>query len=359
MLEIWRAGGAESSTTPEAAQRVESAGWDGQMFMDSQSLCADPFVRMGAWATATRRLKLCTGVTNPLTRHPAVTAASIATIQAMSGGRAVLGIGRGDSALAYLGYAPVRLEAFRKALDDLQVMLSGGAVAFERFAATDEAPLLASMSLGGRPESAALNWLPKGLPKTPLDVAATGPKVIEMASTIAERITFSVGAVPERVAWAVDLAKAARRRRGMSEDSVSFGIQVIVVCRPNMDAARESALPFVTPLARFQVIQGRAAGPQTEADQANFETIRRGYDMNKHADMHANDKIIGGALTPDFVERFGVVGPPDRCVERLIELARLGIERFVVVSPDIAEQDPKAGPSLFAREVIPALRAAF
>ena len=99
MLEIWRAGGAESSTSPDAARRVEDAGWDGQMFMDSQSLCADPLVRMGAWATATTRLKLSTGVTNPLTRHPAVIAASIATVQSMSGGRAVLGIGRGDSAL--------------------------------------------------------------------------------------------------------------------------------------------------------------------------------------------------------------------------------------------------------------------
>jgi len=58
---------------------------------------------MGSWAAATERLKLCTGVSNPLTRHNAVAAACAATLQAISGGRAVLGIGRGDSALAYLG----------------------------------------------------------------------------------------------------------------------------------------------------------------------------------------------------------------------------------------------------------------
>lgn len=50
------------------------------MFMDSQSLSADPHVVMGAWAMATERLKLSPGVTNPLTRHLAVTAASIATV---------------------------------------------------------------------------------------------------------------------------------------------------------------------------------------------------------------------------------------------------------------------------------------
>ena len=85
MVEFWRAGGSESATTMEAARKIEADGWDGQMFMDSQCLTADPYVRMGVWAAATERLKLSTGVTNPLTRHPAVTAAAAATVQSISG----------------------------------------------------------------------------------------------------------------------------------------------------------------------------------------------------------------------------------------------------------------------------------
>src|SRR5579862_4614563 len=98
MVAFWRAGGSMSGTSAEAARKIEAEGWDGQMFMDSQSLSADPYVMMGAWAVATERLKLSTGVTNPLTRHPVVTAAAAASLQALSHGRAVLGIGRGDSA---------------------------------------------------------------------------------------------------------------------------------------------------------------------------------------------------------------------------------------------------------------------
>src|SRR5579871_6345518 len=116
MIEFWRAGGVEVSATMEQAQKVEADGWDGQMFMDSQCLTADPYARMAVWAVATKRLKLCTGVTNSLTRHVAVTAAAAATIQSISNGRAALGIGRGDSALAYLGYAPDRLSAFERTL---------------------------------------------------------------------------------------------------------------------------------------------------------------------------------------------------------------------------------------------------
>jgi 5,10-methylenetetrahydromethanopterin reductase len=355
MIEFWRAGGSESTTSVAAARQVEAEGWDGQMFMDSQSLCADPFVRMGAWAVATERLKLCTGVTNPATRHPAVLAACAASVQSISGGRTVLGIGRGDSALAYLGHAPMRLKAFEKTLRDIQVLLSGGEVALDAFETPAHAPSVDTISLGDKPAATRLKWLPKALPKVPLDVAATGPKVIEMSASIAERLTFSVGAIPERIAWAVDLARASRERWGTPKDIAGHGAQIIVVCHPHIETIQNLATRFVAPLARFQVIQGEPAGPLTESDKENFALIRRGYDMNKHGDHH--DKVLNAPLTWNFVERFAVVGQPERCIERLLELNRLGIERFVIVGPGFyPEAEP--GRSLFADEVMPAVRAA-
>jgi 5,10-methylenetetrahydromethanopterin reductase len=50
---------------------------------------------MAIAAHVTDRIQLGTGVTNPYTRHPAVAAGAVASIQGESGGRAVLGIGRG------------------------------------------------------------------------------------------------------------------------------------------------------------------------------------------------------------------------------------------------------------------------
>ncbi|MGB8366225.1 MAG: LLM class flavin-dependent oxidoreductase [Rhizomicrobium sp.] len=358
MVEFWRAGGSGSTTSMEAARRIEAEGWDGQMFMDSQSLGCDPYVMMGVWAAATERLKLSTGVTNPLTRHPVVTAACAATLQSISGGRAVLGIGRGDSALAYLGYAPASLPVFRRTLHDLQTLLCGGEVDFGAHESVADAPSVETMSLGGRPSASRLQWLPEGMPKVPLDVAATGPKVIEMSAPIAERVTFSVGAIPERIGWAIDLARAARRSEGLSERGISYGAQIIVVCHPDIEAVRQAATSFVAPLARFQVIQGEAAGPKSGSDSDNFAAIRRNYDMTKHGKHISHEKLSGASLTWDFVERFAIVGPPDRCVERLLQLAALGIERFVVVGPGFHPEAGADGRSLFASEVMPAVRAA-
>jgi 5,10-methylenetetrahydromethanopterin reductase len=358
MVEFWRAGGSMSATSMEEARKVEAQGWDGQMFMDSQTLSADPYVMMGAWAVATERLKLSTGVTNPLTRHPVVTAASAASLQSLSRGRAVLGIGRGDSALASLGHAPAGLTAFRRTLHDLQTLLRGGEVAFGNHERIAGASSIDTLSLGDHPTASRLQWLPQGLPKVPLDVAATGPKVIEMSALVAEQLTFSVGAIPERLSWALDIAREARTKQGASDNGISYGAQIIVVCHPDIEAVRQAATSFVAPLARFQVIQGEAAGPKSKSDEENFAAIRQGYDMTKHSESLSHERLKGATLTQDFVERFAIVGSPDRCIERLLDLIALGIERFVIVGPGFHPEARKDGKSLFVSEVMPAVRAA-
>jgi 5,10-methylenetetrahydromethanopterin reductase len=351
MLEIWRAGGSNTGASAELARGVEAEGWDGQMFMDSQSLSADPYAQMGAWAAWTERLRLSPGVTNPFTRNLAVTAASVATIQSISGGRAVLGIGRGDSALAYLGYAPVTLAWFEKALATLQALLSGAEVDFADSGSTaGSAPSHEGLSLGARPEGVRLRWLPEGLPKVPLDVAATGPKVIAMAARLAERVTFSVGAEVERMQWALDLARAAE------PGPRSYGAQVIVVCHPDHDTAMDVAMHMVPPLARFQVIQGKTVGPADAAMAANLDAIKGGYDMRKHGVHDARERLVDGALTSDFVRRFAIVGPPDHCAQRLLALKAQGLERFVVVGPGFYPAGWGEARDLFVREVMPALR---
>src|SRR5205807_5864490 len=105
-MEIWTVGSSYATAAPRSATRAEAQGFDGILVVDSQNLAGDPFVGLALAARETSSVKLGTGVTNPATRHPAATAAAIASVHVASGGRAHLGIGRGDSALAHLGLAP-------------------------------------------------------------------------------------------------------------------------------------------------------------------------------------------------------------------------------------------------------------
>jgi 5,10-methylenetetrahydromethanopterin reductase len=231
-------------------------------------------------------------------------------------------------------------------------LLSGGEIPFEDSGERGGAGegSLHGLSLGARPESVTLRWLPEGLPKVPLDVAATGPKVIAMGARIAERVTFSLGAEVERIEWALDLARAERA------EGVSYGAQVIVVCHTDDEVAMNTAMVMAPPLARFQVMQGKAAGPG--AEEASYGAVREGYDMTRHGDVHAEKRLTTGKLSPDFVRRFAIVGPPDHCTERLLALRRAGLERFVVVGPGFYPPDWGEAAGLFVREVMPALRSA-
>ena len=347
-VELWRAGYSTVVVTPAEAAAIEAQGWDGQMAMDSQSLSADPYVVLASMATGTTRLLLGTSVTNPYTRHPAVTAGSMVSLQALSSGRAVLGIGRGDSSLAFLGRAPMSVPEFERCLLALQGYLSGDAVPF------DALGNLADLPLGGAPEAAQLRWIPEGLPKVPLEVAATGPRVISAAARIAERVTVSVGAIPERLSWAVDVAHDARREAGLVPDAVSIGTQIVVVPHPDRAVARDLARNVVAPLARFSTINGRTVGPASAADEKVFDGLRRHYDMTHHG------QAPPGVVTDDFVDRFAIVGPPEVCIERFLELVDLGVTRFVVCrSPGGIDRDAeRLSNDMFTREVMPAVQAA-
>jgi 5,10-methylenetetrahydromethanopterin reductase len=79
---VWTADGGRPGQrwSADEARRIEDEGWDGFALDDAHTFAPDPYVLLGA-AAATSRVKLGTWVTNPVTRHAAITAASIGVIQ--------------------------------------------------------------------------------------------------------------------------------------------------------------------------------------------------------------------------------------------------------------------------------------
>ena len=347
--EVWTVGAGVPKFSAYQAERAERAGYDGILYVDSQNLTGDPYVAMALAAAATSTIKVGTGVTNPLTRHAAAAAAAAASVQAESGGRVLLGIGRGDSSLAHLGLAPVKVDAFERYLAALQAYLRGDDVPFEQ-ARWDraEAPAVDALGLAGQPTTSRLHWLDNAVAKVPVTVSATGPKVIEIAARHADRITFAVGADTSRLEWAI---ATARKHNG----PLSVGAFVNVVAHPDADTARDLASGGVASFARFSVMHGRVAGPTGADDHAVLSDIHARYDMTYHTQAGAPQT---GALTDDFAHRFAVLGPPTQCADRLRELAALGLDHLVIVGPSIDSDRTESNVArrCFAEEVMPALR---
>src|SRR5262249_11109262 len=155
------------------------------------------------------------------------------SVNRVSNGRAVLGIGRGDSALAHLGRAPARLAQFERYLRQLQTYLRGEAVSFDDIDIPPEvAPPLSGLHLHDAPSASRIAWIADG-PKVPVEVAASGPKVIALAALHAERVMFALGADSERLAWGIALARQIRKQAGLNPDAIAFGAYVNVECHPD------------------------------------------------------------------------------------------------------------------------------
>lgn len=104
---------------------------------DSQDAFMDCWAYAGMFAINTSRVRIGPGVTNPLTRHPRVTATAAVTVHEISGGRANLGLGAGDNATDTLGWKPAPFKAVRECVEicrekfkakgaDIPIYLTGG-----------------------------------------------------------------------------------------------------------------------------------------------------------------------------------------------------------------------------------------
>jgi 5,10-methylenetetrahydromethanopterin reductase len=346
--EIWTTGIAWPGVIERAARAAESAGFDGMTVVDSQNLAGDPYVGLTLAARETERLRLGTAVTNPVTRHPAATAAAAVTLQVAAEGRFVLGIGRGDSALAHLGRAPASVPTFERYLAVLRAYLHGEEIAFDELDFHEGvAPPVDALGLADAPAASRLHFLPPGLATVPIEVAATGPRVLAAAARHADRVLLALGADPERVRWGVDTVRAA--------GGTSVGAFVNVVAHPDLALARELASGGVATFARFSVMHGTVSGPVDAGQRDTLAAVHDAYDMTRHTQVGSPQ---AATLTPEFIDRFGIVGPPDTCVARLEELVGLGLDKLIVTGPTLgADRDEaRAARDRLAAEVLPALR---
>lgn len=356
MTEYWTMGTSIPGQIGDAARQAEHDGWDGAVFVDSQNLRPDCFTTMAYALAATTRLKVSPGVTNPLTRHPAVAASAMAAMHVESGGRCSYGIGRGDSALAYIGLAPCPVPFFERYVMNVKAFLAGDRVAFEDLGVDVAVAGVDTLHLHDQPTESWLRWMGGKAAGVPVEVVATGPKVIAVGGRHADIVTFTLGAEPARITWGIETARAAAEVAGRDPSTLRFGAYVNVACHDDIAVARTLVSGGLASFSRFAAMHGKAVGPGSAMTDV-LERISSSYDMRHHGEP---DSSQTGVMTPDFIDRFGVVGDAATCAARLGELTALGLERIYVFTPnqgtrELYPEESARCRDLTVRELIPNL----
>jgi 5,10-methylenetetrahydromethanopterin reductase len=263
----------------------------------------DVWTTLAVLSMMTNKISLGTGVTNPYTRNAAITASSIASINELSGGRSILGIGPGDKAT----FDKMGIE-WDKPLTRVKESL----LAIRAFLAREQ------VNQAGF-KGAQMAFATK---KIPIYIGAQGPKMLELAGAIADGVLINASH-PDDFKFAVPMIRQGAEKAGRKPEEV----QVCAYASFSADKdpakavnASKIVVAFIVAGSPENVLERHGIG-QEEA-RAISDAIAR-YDF----------KAAMASVTARMTEAFSVSGAPVDCRARVDELLKTGVTQIVVGSP--------------------------
>lgn len=283
------------------AKLSEESGYSHIWVGDSHLIWREAYVNLAAMALNTTRIKLGTGVTNPLTRHPSVIASAYATLEEYAPGRTIVGIGLGDSSVETMGMKPAKLSYFEKIIQQMRDLLDGKEVELET----------------GR-----IHVLHPCRKKVPIYIAASGPKMLELSGRIADGIIVLVGVADDYIAHAREKIGAGAKAAGRKLEDIHLVLWV--PCAVSDTASAKDAVK--AHVAR--VVAHPLPYVLDSNEQKVLAEIRKTYDYYHHMDQEANHAEV----IPDWlVDKFAIAGTVAECRAQIERLRKSGILQIAII----------------------------
>src|SRR5947207_5646748 len=178
------------------AIRAEALGFEAIFFADSQMNNVDPYQAMALCAVNTKRIRFGTAVTNMVYRDPTITANSFATLNEISQGRAIIGMGTGDGPVYSLGRTATKLVDFERGLETIRDLLHGRGVVVPT----------------GKERASGTVMLKVGKRPVPMYISAEGPRTLRVAGRVCDGVILGTGFDLDVLEWAeARIAEGARK----------------------------------------------------------------------------------------------------------------------------------------------------
>ena len=324
--------------------RIESLGWDVAWLPDSQLRRRDTYVLLAAAAQATQSIHLGTLLVNPVTRHPSVTASSIATIDELAPGRVSLGFGAGDTAVRLSGLRPARVAEMEDA-----IVLMRGLLAGEQIEVGAERPA----------------FLPFHRP-VPVWLTAGGPRTLEMGGRVADGVFMRVGTSPHTIIDTVQKIRRGAANVGRDPHSVPLGIIFHTVLADNPSEALTMGKAMAAGYYEYSPMLFGPSGLSWNGPDPEQLKRERGV----WPDFHHDPDLLKAGRAVDFLteahaDAFCLRGDSEAIVNQLVDVLRAasdaGIEfEHVVLHPIPNPPSPDTAADGYtirvAREILPRVR---
>src|SRR6187455_568751 len=314
----------------ELTKLAEDLGFEYGWTYDSHVLWQESMPVMALLADKTSKIKLGHMVTNPATRDPTVLASAYATLHDISNGRMIMGVGRGDSSVRYVGRKPMKVADFEEALKMVKPFMNGKEVTWND-------------------KQLQLKWVRPELPEIEMHVAGYGPKALAVAGRQGDGVIIQL-ADPDIIQWVMGTARAAAEEAGRDPAALKCIVSAPSHISDDLAAAREQVRWFpamvsnhVRDLIRRYGADGSVV-PKALTDYVPDETH---YDYDEHSRVGAKH---GAFVSDEICDRFCVLGTADQAAAKLRELESIGVDQFNIY---LMTEGQEATLEVYGREIIP------
>jgi 5,10-methylenetetrahydromethanopterin reductase len=297
--------GADEPAAFEAmVDEIERLGFDNLWITDSSLHARNPYAYLTLAARRSSRLSLGTAVTNPVTRHPAITAVAIATVDEIAGGRAILGIGAGDRPLLALGRKPSGVASLGASIHAIRALLRGDEIDAE--------------DPGFRLVGAHLRFAARE--DIPVFVSASGPRTLELAGEVGDGVILLVGLFPEAIEWALEHVDRGAALAGRSRPHIA------VFAYGRVCGDRDQALAAARPIAAWFPQTAPHICELAGLPAAAIRGVRERYAGGEFQEAAAAAEL----LPDDFVRRIALAGDEQHARERIRDVLDAGADSIHV-----------------------------
>lgn len=308
---VWLPECVPADEVADFAARAEECSFDSVWLPDAALLWRDPWVTAALVAQRTERLRVAIGVTNIETRHLAVLASAIRTVQEIARDRLVVGIGTGGTSLATLGIDQTTRARLGESIALIRALLGGHDVDLG-------AGVVHLRDFGEIP---------------PLYVAASGPRNLRFAPTVADGVITLGGVTRTVLDRALHVVAAGALEAGRT------GIPTVVTAITHVTDDVERDVRLLKPLCAAMSLTG--AGDMLADEDIHFESlppqVTRLYPSLAHAEdwdlaVSMAEEFVSDETALRFAERFCLMGTPEEIRSRIQEMAAAGVAEVVLQS---------------------------
>ena len=285
----------------QLAKLSEDLGYTHIWIGDSHLIWREAYVNLAAVAVNTSKVKLGTGVTNPITRHPSVVTSAFVTLEELAPRRINVGIGLGDSSVETMGMKPARLADFEKTIHQMRALMRG-----------DNAQL----------ETGTIHLNFPCKEPLPIYIAASGPRMLELAGRLADGVIILVGTDSDYLQQANERIEAGIRAAGRKSGDVDRVLWVPCAVSDQLPA-REAVKAHVA-----RIVAHPLPFALDQDEQEVLKKIREAYNYYQHMQQQANQaKVI-----PDWlVDKFAIAGTSQECRAKVQQLKESGIDQIAII----------------------------